>query len=57
MTRTDVAKRRPAAGKRAANTARADRPADSPGVTADHSARAERIARIAADLENWRTTG
>ncbi|MGB8384830.1 MAG: hypothetical protein WCG47_26915 [Dermatophilaceae bacterium] len=57
MTRTDVAKRRPAAGKRAANAARADRPADSPGVTADHSARAERIARIAADLEELANDG
>ena len=58
MTRTDVAKRRPAAGKRAANAARADRPEDSPGVTApDHSARAERIARIAADLEELANDG
>ena len=57
MTRTDVAKRRPAAGKRAANTARADRTAAAPGVTADHSARAERIARIAAELEELANDG
>ena len=57
MTRTDVAKRRPAAGKRAAKTERADRPAATPGVTADHSARAERIARIAADLEELANDG
>jgi|GEM_PF-2148630 len=57
MTRTDVAKRRPAAGKRATKAARADRTADAPGVTADHSARAERIARIAADLEELANDG
>jgi len=57
MTRTDVAKRRPAAGKRAANAARADRTAAAPGVTADHSARAERIARIAAELEELANDG
>ena len=57
MTRTDAAKRRPAAGKRAANAARADRTAAAPGVTADHSARAERIARIAADLEELANDG
>ena len=57
MTRTDAAKRRPAAGKRAANAGRADRTAAAPGVTADHSARAERIARIAADLEELANDG
>ena len=57
MTRTDIAKRRPAAGKRAAKTARADRPAAAPGVGADHSGRAERIARIAADLEELANDG
>jgi hypothetical protein len=57
MTRTDAAKRRPAAGKRAANTGRADRTAAAPGVTADHPARAERIARIAADLEELANDG
>ena len=57
MTRTDIAKRRPAAGKRAANAGRADRTADATGVTADHSARAERIARIAADLEELANDG
>ena len=57
MTRTDVPQRRPAAGKRAANAGRADRTAAAPGVTADHSARAERIARIAADLEELANDG
>lgn len=57
MTRTDVPQRRPAAGKRAANAGRADRAAAAPGVTADHSARAERIARIAADLEELANDG
>ena len=57
MTRTDAAKRRPAAGKRAANAARADRTAAATGVTADHPARAERIARIAADLEELANDG
>ena len=57
MTRTDAAKRRPAAGKRAANAARADRTAAATGVTADHPARAERIARIAADLEELASDG
>ena len=57
MTRTDAAKRLPAAGKRAANTERADRTADAPGVTADYPARAERIARIAADLEELANDG
>ena len=57
MTRTDVPKRRRAAGKRAANAARADRTAAATGVTADHSARAERIARIAADLEELANDG
>ena len=57
MTRTDIAKRRPAAGKRAANAGRADRTEAAPGVTADHSARAERIARIAADLEELANDG
>ena len=57
MTRTDAAKRRPAAGKRAVNAARADRTAAATGVTADHPARAERIARIAADLEELANDG
>jgi hypothetical protein len=57
MTRTDVAKRHPAAGKRAATTGRADRTAAAPGVRADRSARAERIARIAADLEELANDG
>ena len=57
MTRTDVPQRRPAAGKRAANAARADRTAAATGVTADHPARAERIARIAADLEELANDG
>ena len=58
MTRTDDAKRRPAAGKRAANAAPADRTAHAPGVTApDHSTRADRIARLAAELEELANDG
>src|SRR5664279_5510815 len=57
MTRTDVPLRRPAAGKRAAKAERADRTAAARGVTADYPARAERIARIAADLEELANDG
>src|SRR5664279_2667880 len=59
MTRADVAKRRPAVGKRSAKTpGRPDRTEDSTGVTApDHSARNDRIARIAADLEELANDG
>ena len=59
MTRADVAKRRSAVGKRAARkTARPDRTADATGGTApDHSTRADRIARLAAELEELANDG
>ena len=58
MTRTERRQAAPCGrANEAANAARADRPADAPGVTADHSARAERIARIAAELEELANDG
>jgi hypothetical protein len=57
MTRADAARRRSAVGKRAAR--RTARPAaDATGETApDHSTRTDRIARLAADLEELASDG
>jgi hypothetical protein len=59
MTRADVAKRRSAADKRAAKTT--GQPDHTPGAVGvarpGHSARADRIARIAADLAELANDG